>query len=350
MGEKNGFALIGKHRGSIMGFAALWIMFFHIWTVVSAAGSPFYFTEQFIKRIGFCGVDIFFFLSGIGLTYSIKKGSLALFYYKRIKRIIIPFSAIGIIRCVLENWGAVKLIRNLLGINFYTKSIYSFLWFVPAILTLYLLFPLYNKLLELSKKPYVFTACVLLLWLICSLLVRDSMRNDLFGFTNRIPVFVIGVLIGNRLQSKDKADFTILSWICVMLAFVLGLFLAYLTNYKGMYVLVPVSNCCVPNLLISISLSLILAKLFELLDNLPVIKLFGKAIVKIFAFFGLFSFELYVVQEWLGELIKPLLPEALPVIGVNLILFAAIIAAAFVLYIVSKYIWVGVEKLVKAKR
>lgn len=349
MGEKNGFVLIGKHRGAIMGFAALWIMFFHIWTVVSADSSPLNFTEQFIKRIGFCGVDIFFLLSGIGLTYSIKKSSLALFYYKRIKRIIIPFAAIGIIRCVLEKWGAVTLFRNLLCINFYTKSIYSFLWFVPAIITLYLLFPLYNKLLELSKKPYVFTACVLLLWLICSLLVRDSMRNDLFGFTNRIPVFVIGVLIGHKQQSKNKTDFALISWICVILTLGLGLYLAYLTNYKGMYVLVPTSNCCVPNLLIAVSLSMLLAKFFELLDNLPVIKLCGKAVVKVFAFFGLFSLELYVVQEWLAGIVRPWLPVTMPVIGVNLILFAAIIAAAFVLYLISKYFWVGIEKIVKAK-
>lgn len=349
MGEKNGFALVAKHRGAIMGFAALWIMFFHVWSVVTAQSSPFHFTAEFLKRIGFCGVDIFFLLSGIGLTYSIKKGGLALFYYKRVKRIIIPFAAIGIIRCVLENWGAATLFRNLLGINFYTKSIYSFLWFVPAILTLYLLFPLYYKLLELSKKPYVFTACALLIWLICSLLVRDSMRNDLFGFTNRIPVFLIGVLVGNRLQSKDKADFTLINWVCVILALILGLYLSYITNYKSMYVLVPVSNCCVPNLLISISLSILLAKLFDLLDNLPVIKLGGKIVVKAFAFLGAFSFELYVVQEWLAKALRPLLPQTLPIICVNLILFAAIIAVSFALYIVSKYIWVGVEKIVKAK-
>lgn len=53
-----------------MGFAALWILFFHEWQILSTPGSLWHEIEYFVKRIGFCGVDIFFLLSGMGMVYS----------------------------------------------------------------------------------------------------------------------------------------------------------------------------------------------------------------------------------------------------------------------------------------
>ena len=42
---------------------------------------------------------------------------------------------------------------------------YSFLWFVPAILTLYLLFPLYYKVYEKAADKTLFTGAMFVLWL-----------------------------------------------------------------------------------------------------------------------------------------------------------------------------------------
>jgi len=110
--------------------------------------------QTHFKKIGFVGVDIFFLLSGIGLTYSIKKSTIRRFYYKRFRRIIFPFLAVGILRAVVENWGVRKFIGNITGFNFWTVSIYSFLWFIPAIVMFYLIFPLYNHFLK--KIPVLF--------------------------------------------------------------------------------------------------------------------------------------------------------------------------------------------------
>ena len=65
MKEKNAFLLISKYRGAIMGFAALWIFFFHEWITLAPSDSVLAFPEAFLKRIGFCGVDIFLLLSAI---------------------------------------------------------------------------------------------------------------------------------------------------------------------------------------------------------------------------------------------------------------------------------------------
>lgn len=192
----HGLDLISKYRGAIMGFAALWILFFHEWVTLFVNNQVGVNIEGYLKRIGFCGVDIFLLLSGIGLTFAIRKGNVLTFYYRRIKRILLPFLVMAIIRCALEKWPIIEFWKNISGINFYTKSIYSFLWFVPAILTLYLFFPWYYKLFTKTKKPVLFFLCSLEVWLVFSLFVRETMRGDLYGFTNRIPVFLAGVLLG----------------------------------------------------------------------------------------------------------------------------------------------------------
>lgn len=153
----HGLDLISKYRGAIMGFAALWILFFHEWVTLFVNNQVGVNIEGYLKRIGFCGVDIFLLLSGIGLTFAIRKGNVLTFYYRRIKRILLPFLVMAIIRCALEKWPIIEFWKNISGINFYTKSIYSFLWFVPAILTLYLFFPWYYKLFT-RKSRYSFSS------------------------------------------------------------------------------------------------------------------------------------------------------------------------------------------------
>lgn len=58
---QNDLSLLFKYRKFLMGFAALWILMTHEWQIVTNETSFFFVTENFIKRIGFCGVDIFFY-------------------------------------------------------------------------------------------------------------------------------------------------------------------------------------------------------------------------------------------------------------------------------------------------
>ena len=88
MEEKSMIAVISKYRKAIMGFAALWILAMHEWRLLIPYGESFWEREVFLKDIGFCGVDIFLLLSGMGLTYAIKKSSVGRFYFGRIKRIL----------------------------------------------------------------------------------------------------------------------------------------------------------------------------------------------------------------------------------------------------------------------
>lgn len=291
----HGLDLISKYRGAIMGFAALWILFFHEWVTLFVNNQVGVNIEGYLKRIGFCGVDIFLLLSGI---------------------------------------------------NFYTKSIYSFLWFVPAILTLYLFFPWYYKLFTKTKKPVLFFLCSLEVWLVFSLFVRETMRGDLYGFTNRIPVFLAGVLLGWLTQQK-KTTFTKGTWCLIAITFVTGLYLAYITNYKDYYLLVPTSNCCVPNFMISVSLPFLMAKFLDILSHAKYTKPVGIGLTKVLSFFGTFSLEFYCVQEWLGwKIMGKMFEQQRPGWLINLAVLLAITAVSFAAHFLFQQFWKLVDWLI----
>ena len=72
---------ISTYRGQLMGFAIIIVMLFHMAVPRSSSWYG-------LVRMGNLGVDIFFFLSGVGLWYSWSKNpDLHRFYFNRIIRI-----------------------------------------------------------------------------------------------------------------------------------------------------------------------------------------------------------------------------------------------------------------------
>ncbi len=346
---QDGLHLLSKYRGAIMGFAALWIFVFHEWQLTLGGVGSLGWTEGFLKRIGFAGVDIFLMLSGMGLTYAIGKGRLVGFYYRRLRRLYLPFLAVGLCYLLRGKWDGATFWGNITGYNFYDKSMYSFLWFVPAILTLYIAFPLYYKFFTAHKQPLQCLLGSLAVWLLLSILLRNTLRYDLYGFTNRIPVFLVGIYLGWRSQQKRPA-FTRGTWGMLLSVLCLGFYLAYETNYRGYYLLVPISNCCVPNLMIALSLPLLLAKLLDILHG-KLVRWLGIGLNKGLSFFGMFSLELYCIQEALGyELIPWLYGKGCTPILVNLGMLAVTTAAAYVMYLLFDNLWKLIELPWKKKK
>ena len=331
-------SLISAHRRCIMGFAALALYAFHKHSMLFANGSTLYTIENVLKRIAFLGLDVFLLLSGLGLTYAIRREKLGTFYLRRLKRIALPFFVIGAITAILEHWDAHTTLGNLSGYYFFAKNMYSFMWYFPAICVLYALFPLYHKLLRLSRAPLAFTGIALCLWLLGSLLLAEPMkaagREEFFGFTNRIPIFVIGVLFG-EIAHGQKLYIRWPGWVLFVLLNALGLLLAYRTSFQKMPLLVPVPNCCVPNILLAVSLTCILAKLFDVISRVSP----GRAVRRVFDLYGIISLELYAVQR----IVMVKWAEIFPWTGVtalkNLTLLAMTTAAAVALYWLNCGFW-----------
>lgn len=125
--------LISTQRSAVMGVAAIWIACFHLLLVPER-----FKVFKYFESVGFAGVDFFFLLSGMGLVYAIEKYKPLSFYERRLERVFLPYAVTAAVISCLEGWEFHYFVKNLLGISFYVKKVTSFLWFVPAILTLYL--------------------------------------------------------------------------------------------------------------------------------------------------------------------------------------------------------------------
>jgi len=85
---------INKSRTILLGIATLLVTFFHMYSLDFYELINIRFVANiltFVKSIGNVGVDIFLFLSGIGLYFSYKKNNLKQFYMNRFVRILPEF-------------------------------------------------------------------------------------------------------------------------------------------------------------------------------------------------------------------------------------------------------------------
>ena len=82
------FKDISRYRSELMGWSILWIMMLHFtFNQIKPLG--------FIAQYGFAGVDIFIFVSGFGLFFSLDKNDdLITFYRKRLLRIF-PYQSVA---------------------------------------------------------------------------------------------------------------------------------------------------------------------------------------------------------------------------------------------------------------
>ena len=139
------YSLITKYRGQIMGFAAIIVVLLHFF-VELYSDFRFPIVTTILKR-GNIGVDIFLFVSGMGLFFSMTKDSNTLsFYQKRIRRVIIPALIISLpywlLVGILVNKDTVGMfLLNWTGLSLWTHGITT-IWYVSLIMLLYLVYPL----------------------------------------------------------------------------------------------------------------------------------------------------------------------------------------------------------------
>ena len=232
---------LSRYRAPLMGFAMIIVMLFHV---------PLSRSDAFygLMRCGNNGVDMFLFLSGIGLWYSWTKPSsessfwekLRKFYFRRFLRLYPAWLIIASLYYIPQYWpngggyspNMFHLIVNILvGWSFWRIDDLTF-WFVPAIMALYLIAPFYMRLIQ-RDRIWRWLPLVTILWY---LLVRDwpplwKSVGYVEIFWSRIPVFLLGINAGELVKAplnppsrgKDSSLFTLHSslffllslWYCV---------------------------------------------------------------------------------------------------------------------------------------
>lgn len=85
--------ILMKYRNTLYGICAVWIVFFHVYNLLYQP--KIHIISQLIS-MGNMGVDVFLFLSAVGLAYSLEKNTLVDFYKNRVLRVYFPFLIISV--------------------------------------------------------------------------------------------------------------------------------------------------------------------------------------------------------------------------------------------------------------
>lgn len=161
---------------------------------------------------GSIGVDIFLFLSGMGLFYAMKKcDSVKAFYKRRILRIIPSYFLIGGILYAVLVWRTSLTLSDyflhMSTLYLWVEGI-SVTWYVSFILVLYLVYPLLYRVLE-GQETRVSAKAMLLLTLLLAFLgcIFIFLSESYLTYEQvwaRIPIFVLGAIWG-RMEYDGKS-------------------------------------------------------------------------------------------------------------------------------------------------
>ena len=336
MDNTKSIELINKYRGQIMGVSALWIVAYHTWyRLFTPETSPklLYHIELAITKLGYFGVDIFFLLSGIGLSYAIARYSTKEFYRRRFRRLACPVLIAAAVLAIIAGWSFPEYLFRVSGIGLFIGKEF-FLWFISAITVTYLLFPLYWRSFSHSRSKLRFTALFIIAWYLGSVLLDGVIPSmvSLLVMT-RVPPFVLGIFFGWAQQNGGLKLSRRVFNIAAVLSAVAGTALGWLNTIHSIAFFRFQPNGFIPGILVAFGFTVLLAELFGLLDRA------GKAtraINKFFGFYGKLSLELYCVQEYLAPIVTQAAWNAgITGLAVNLIELAAVTLSAWLLHILT---------------
>ncbi|MBR2787798.1 MAG: acyltransferase [Erysipelotrichaceae bacterium] len=206
------FNSISKSRSFLMGLAALKVVAYHsgigfhlkdgggISHVLYILGYEAY----VIKSIGQIGVDIFLFVSAIGLYYSLRKNSdVSSFYQRRFKRILPEYLIVFLIWLLLfQREGILSVLKKITGITFLTEG-YLDNWYFVLLFFLYLVYPFHFSLKEKygKKADMAAIAVSLVISFVVSRIAPVLFEHTEIAF-RRLPVFFAGSLIADDVYQK----------------------------------------------------------------------------------------------------------------------------------------------------
>lgn len=226
---------LSTYRSELMGWSILWIMMLHFrFITIKPLG--------FIAQYGFAGVDIFMFVSGLGLFFSLyKRPALRSFYLKRARRIFPTYYLIGILASsLLFSDNIITYLFRYSTIGFWTNGAY-FEWFIPSIVILYLLSPAIFYLMH-RYPVLLWTGSILILVLSYFVVRYQLLSGEHYFFFYRIPAFVGGMACGKLIHENHSPHLFLLLAILGIPFFVIFLPMhhsIYLFKYYALFFLLP---------------------------------------------------------------------------------------------------------------
>lgn len=210
-----------RTRSYLFGLAAFSIIAFHysydVWnnlemgniTIGDSLFYPVFFAYYALIRS--VGVEVFLFLSGMGLYYSYSRDpDPGRFWKKRFSRILIPYLLCAgpywIIRDVfLRDEGIVRALEDFCFITFFTEGQHM-IWFVCFMIFGYAFYPLIYRFLYETKNTRTHAAILLAAGILLPVLYYLTMHGA-FVKTNiatlRIPIFLLGCILARPIKEHQ---------------------------------------------------------------------------------------------------------------------------------------------------
>ncbi len=234
-----------------------------------------------IANNGQIGVDIFLFLSGLGLSFSLSNysGNLILWYKKRFSKVFIPYTLITLLyliyKVLFEDFSLSSAIIYYTTIGYWING--KGAWFISLIIILYAFAPLIYKLSCTKNKWLWLLAISLILMILCNSNITGPLSYLSIGL-RRTPSFIIGMGLANDIKENTRINI-----ICIFLLSI-GLFLC-------VFVILPQVFC---RWIIILPLVIIFCYMIDMF----------KFVNKILAFMGAISLESYLTNIYLGDILN----------------------------------------------
>ena len=288
-----------------MAFSAMQIMIFHLWVYIFRGNE----LEIFLRQTAFVGVDIFFFLSAFSLG-SREIAGYKSFMSNRFKAVYLKFFIFAVVAYIYKKWSLGYFFQVITGIDLIKKGGGAFLWFLPAIMVFYAIFPLIQRC---DRKNRIVTFLTMIgIWLVAGLVLTMQKKcGQIFIFWNRIPIFMLGyycaafekvrVLFGEQADNSENvregackerggntASINTIRGIIGVILTVTGFITAYFFAYK-LRLQVPVKDMFYITV-IPVSVGLVL--LVGMIPEIKAIQVIGAATLEIYAVQMIFGYDI----------------------------------------------------------
>lgn len=246
-----------------------------------------------IFSYGNLGIDMFLFISGVGLCFSYKSNSnKRIFYKKRFKKIIILYLLISrpfwIWRDIILEHSFKMFFMDISMISFFTEGNRQ-LWFIALIIILYIVFPYIYKVIYKDIVNGVSIQCKLILLIGVVLIINgliyfilQQLYSNIEIALTRIPAFIMGCYYGSYIYEEKIINKKFLMSTYIFIILVKGS-LGFITNQDLKQILTRYLGVCI-GIILCITVSIVLELIRCKKNN------------NFFDFFGSFTLELYMVH------------------------------------------------------
>ncbi len=233
-----------QNKKTIMSVSALMILIFHLWIYVTHSQ-----IEMYLRQLCVIGVDLFFFVSAYSIARR-EKIDYKNFIVDRFRKVYLKFMIFSMIGTLYFDWGLTKFIKIIFGIELFEKGGGAFLWFLPGIMLVYLILPLYKKID--SKYPKWTPFITILLYSSLSIIISSfTTYQNLFILTNRIPIILLGYYFAKYDIFKILNNHQVNYWITAITTFMFGILISYFSYvthfrvfwYKDLFYILYIPLC-----------------------------------------------------------------------------------------------------------